>query len=263
MNRNTWDDTMSSLPPGMAEDATEHDRAQELSREYQARQRQRLVDVEAIALSLAHDLRSPLGTISLEAYMLLEQAKRDGTVDASHVVPSAQRIMAEVQRLEGFINDFLNSAPEQHLDRKTLNVLPLLQSVVTSWSAAASERHVSLGIACPDDVPSLSADEERIRRVFDNLIRNALEAIDQGPGRVDIEVSLPGHERVQISVRDTGPGIPENVQVFRIFQTTKTEGLGLGLALVRQIVLAHGGTIWHEDLRPHGTVFHLQLRCEC
>jgi len=73
------------------------------------------------------------------------------------------------------------------------------------------------------------------------------------------QVTLPSPEAVHIAVSDTGPGISDAVQVFRLFETTKAQGSGIGLAVARQIVLAHRGTIDYARLEPRGTAFHITL----
>jgi signal transduction histidine kinase len=96
--------------------------------------------------------------------------------------------------------------------------------------------------------------------VFENLVKNAIEAIDRGPGRVTIVTrAIPTDEKVRISVADTGPGIPPSIDVFGFFETTKSNGTGLGLAVAKQIVVAHGGAIQYEQLAPNGTAFHVEL----
>ena len=99
-----------------------------------------------------------------------------------------------------------------------------------------------------------------MHRVFDNLVKNAVEAIDQGPGEVRIRVEPLAADTVQICVEDTGAGIPQAVDVFRLFETTKPNGTGLGLAIVKQVVQAHGGRIEFSRRHPHGTVFRVELR---
>jgi signal transduction histidine kinase len=142
---------------------------------------------------------------------------------------------------------------------KRIDLDLLLQEVVGIWQPVAAERGIGLSVEMPDGGPSLTADDEKLRRVFDNLVKNAIEAIDRGPGYVAIQVTEPTPEAVCITVSDTGPGIPETVQAFRLFETTKVNGSGLGLAVVKQIVLAHRGTIEFSRRAPHGTVFRIEL----
>jgi len=76
---------------------------------------------------------------------------------------------------------------------------------------------------------------------------------------VRIHAGESAPDRVRISVEDTGPGIPDTVQVFRLFETTKRDGTGIGLPVARQIVLAHRGSLDFVRLEPHGTAFHVEL----
>jgi signal transduction histidine kinase len=172
---------------------------------------------------------------------------------------SAQRILSEVRRLDSLIQEFSTFAREQKLNLKQIALPAFLESIAASWRPLAEERAITLAIEVPHRVLRLRADEEKLRRVFDNLIKNAVEAVQQGPGEVQIAVALPAEEKIVIAVEDSGPGIPEDLDVFRLFETTKPDGTGLGLAIAREIVIAHGGLIAYEPRSPRGTVFRVEL----
>jgi signal transduction histidine kinase len=95
--------------------------------------------------------------------------------------------------------------------------------------------------------------------VVDNVVKNALEAIGHGPGRVDVTIELRAPERVAILASDSGPGLPPDIDVFGLFATTKSDGTGLGLPTCRQIVEAHGGQITAADHAPHGVTITIEL----
>src|SRR4029453_15105781 len=105
----------------------------------------------------------------------------------------------------------------------------------------------------------LIGDKAKLLRVLDNLVKNAIEAIGQGPGEVCLSLSGSHGSRVRLSISDSGSGIPETVDVFRLFETTKPSGSGLGLPIARRIVEAHGGGLSFARHEPHGTVFHIDL----
>ncbi len=246
---------------GVAIDITERKRTEKQLRELEklAQQRERLADIGAITAQIVHDLGNPLAGLSMQAQLVLHRARRDERQPVSVVVQPLERILSEVRRLDGRIKEFMEFSREQRLDLKPLDLGRFLQEVVDIWQPVAAERGITLRMDAPGNGLALTADDEKLRRVFDNLVKNAIEAIDRGPGHIGIHVSAPVPEAVRIAISDTGPGIPENVQAFRLFETTKANGSGLGLAVVKQIVLAHRGTIEFSRVAPHGTVFRIEL----
>ena len=245
----------------IAHDITEQKRAETSLREVQklAHQRERLADIGAVTAEMIHDLGNPLAGISMQAQLILRRASRDTKQPISTVMQPLERIRAEVFRLDTLVKGFMEFSRDQRLERQTLVLPRFLEDLCELWRPVAKARRISLSLKVPQDVPAIRADEEKLRRVFENLLRNAVEAIEAGPGRIRVHVSRSPAGAVRVSVEDTGPGIPDSVQVFRLFETTKRNGSGLGLAIARQFVLAHGGEISYEPLRPRGTVFHVDL----
>ncbi|HVN83438.1 MAG TPA: PAS domain S-box protein [Candidatus Binatia bacterium] len=243
-------------------DITERKRAaaQLLELEQLAQQRERLADIGAITAQIVHDLGNPLAAVSMHAQLILRRAQRSSDQPLSSILKPADRIVAEVHRLGALIKEFMEFSREQRLDLKPVNLGRFLASVVELWRPLASARAIDLALSVPADIPTVVADDEKLHRVFENLIKNAVEAIEQGPGRVEIAASVLDEERVRVSVADTGPGVSESVEVFRLFETTKPQGSGLGLAIVKQLVSAHRGGIGFAAARPHGAIFHVDLR---
>jgi PAS domain S-box-containing protein len=236
--------------------------AEQEARKFQllAQQRERLADIGAIAADVAHDLGNPVAALSLQAELLIRRAARDPSAPVETLLGPAQRIVAEAHRLDRLVSEVKGFARQQRLQCVVVALPELLRSVVDMWRPMAGARRIFLRLDAPEDLPVLHADEDKLRRVLDNLIKNAVEAIEQGPGQIRLSAgTLPGGDRVRISVQDSGPGIPPDVDVFRLFETTKRDGSGLGLSIARQIALAHAGDLTVEAAEPHGTIFHLDL----
>jgi two-component system sensor histidine kinase/response regulator len=235
----------------IARDITERSRAAAQVRELQklAQQRDRLADIGAITAEIVHELGNPLAGISAQAQLILRRANRVAHPLVSTLVQPAERILAEMTRLESLIREFRDFARVQQLE---------LKAIADLWQPVAAAQEITFAYECPADVPSITADEDKLRRVLDNLVKNAIEAIQERPGRVGIHVTLPEPNAVHISVIDTGPGLADGVRGFRLFETTKPHGTGLGLAIAQQIVRAHRGRIEFSRLTG-GTVFRIEL----
>jgi two-component system sensor kinase FixL len=225
--------------------------------ERQARQRERLADIGALTAQVVHDLGNPLAAISMQVQLLVRRIEKGERPD--RLLSTAQRVMSSIHRLDAVIQEFTSFAREQRLALTDLALPDMLRTLRDLWFPFATSRQIDLVTELSECAP-LRADEHKLYRVIENLVKNAIEAIDQGPGCVTILAApLPIGRRVRISVADTGPGIPPNIDVFELFETTKADGTGLGLAIARQIVIAHGGSIQYEPRIPHGTVFHVDL----
>jgi two-component system sensor kinase FixL len=224
-----------------------------------AEQRQRLADIGAITARIVHDLGNPLAGLSMQAQLIHRRVTRNPERPGRDLAAPAERIVSEVRRLDGLIKDFLDFARQQRLDLRAIALPQFLRRLVDLWRPVAAARDIALHLYIAPDVPGLMADEDKLRRVLDNLVKNAIEAIDQGPGHVDVLARRAADDRVRIAVSDTGPGIPASVEVFRLFETTKRSGSGLGLSIAKQIVVAHGGHIGFERLSPNGTTFYVDL----
>ena len=224
-----------------------------------AQERERLADIGAITAKIVHDLGNPLAALSMQAQLILRRARRGDFQPAAPVQQPAEQILHTLRRLEDLIRDFTDFARDQRLTLTEIEIAPFLRSALDLWQALASERGITLALVDRAEVRCLRGDEVMLRRVLDNLIKNALEAIGARPGQVTIDVDIVHPGRISIAVSDSGSGVPAGIDVFKLFETTKAEGTGIGLAVARQIVTAHGGTIDHSPREPTGTTFRMEL----
>jgi signal transduction histidine kinase len=168
-------------------------------------------------------------------------------------------VLNTARALDTLVKGFLDFSREQRLTLRTVQLPDFLLDICSNWQPLAAQRGITLKVVLQDELPRLRVDDEKIRRVVENLVKNALEAIGHGPGQVVLRARRPDAHHVRISVEDTGPGVPAGIDPFRLFESTKPEGTGLGLAIVNQIVQAHEGTITFADNQPRGAVFHVDL----
>jgi PAS domain S-box-containing protein len=232
------------------------DATHERELERQARQNERLAAAGGLAAGLAHEIRNPLNGATLHLSVLERAIAR-----SSSVPPSAREatdvLRAELKRLSALVTDYLEVARPKPLARVVYDVNALAFSVEALLQPEAESRRVSLTVE-PFPFPAVAVlDVERTKQVLINLIRNALEAVEEG-GHVVVRVRrLP--QNVEIDVADDGAGIGDpKAPIFDAFYTTKERGTGLGLSVVHRIVSDHGGSIRFES-HPGSTVFTVRL----
>jgi two-component system, NtrC family, sensor histidine kinase HydH len=214
---------------------------------------ERLVTIGQLAASIGHELRNPLGTIETSVYLIAQKLDRLGVNDEGtdrHI----QKARKQVQLCSKIISDLLELARSRTPTRRQLSVETVIDEALEAltWPLAVTRNKSINGQL------SVYADPEQLRSVLVNLMENARDAI-QSDGSLEIEASS-SNDGVAIRIRDSGPGIAPSDQsrVFEPLYTTKAHGNGLGLALCRRIVAAHGGTIELESVAA-GASFRVWL----
>ncbi|HVU52364.1 MAG TPA: ATP-binding protein [Polyangia bacterium] len=216
---------------------------------------ERLAAVGTMAAGLAHEVRNPLNSASLQLTLLERRLGRGE--GAAEILPVAHIIKSEIDRLDRLVRDFLAFSQPRPLEAAPVPVLPLLEGVAALIRPTAEAERVELALEVAPGTPAIAGDVERLKQVTHNLTRNALEAMQGRGGRLVLRGRGDG-DAVELQVEDDGPGFSEDLPVFDAFFTTKEQGTGLGLALVHRIVSDHGGTVRVES-RPGRTCFTLRL----
>ena len=209
-----------------------------------------LVDgVQRVSSMVRHDIRGPLQTIMNASYVARKEPEK------------LEEMMDIIKESIKHANDIMEDWRNQETpDTLTITEVDLSQLISDSLSASLIPSEVEVEVNAGPLKHSL--DKVRMRRVLDNLIRNAIEAM-KNDGRLTISARESGDEII-IEVSDTGIGIPETElgNLFKPFYTTKPHGVGLGLAYCRRTVEAHGGTITVESVEGEGTTLRITLPCQ-
>jgi signal transduction histidine kinase len=215
-------------------------------------QSERLATVGRFASQIAHEIRNPLNSISLNVE-LLEDEFADSNSEARGLIRS---VLRELDRLNGIVGEYLQFARFPKPNLKPGQIETVIQSLIDSFRPPA---RIEFRVRQAASTPPVWLDEQLLRQVLDNLTRNAVEAIEQ-LGVVEIETDVIDRF-VVVRVRDNGVGIPADVQsrLFEPFFTTKPHGTGLGLATSQQILFEHNGHLLVESQPGKGTTFSLLL----
>lgn len=224
-----------------------------------AEERQRLLS--RLLSRLAHEIRNPLSSLDVHLQLLEEDLERLAPPAAAGVAGRLGIIQSELQRLDAIVRQYLSLAAPAPVTLETVAIDEVLQHVTRLLGPTAAERGIELTIAVPTALPPLQADAGQLKQALINLVLNAIQATEHA-GRVTLAVQCdPGRQCWSIEVRDTGPGVDpaKRLAIFEPFFTTKPGGSGLGLWIVQQIAMAHGGSITAANGDGGGALFTLQL----
>lgn len=208
--------------------------------------------MEIALAKFAHEFANELNVVTSAVQLLENDLKQP-----RHTVDTIRYIKNGVKRLGYLLNEFQSLARAQKLSLRPLQIA----SVIKELLAIEEPRYVANGVRVEvnlmPDLPLVRLDAAKFRQVLLNLCRNAFDAMPHGGS-----LTLHGYHvdsNVYLDVIDTGEGIPPGMDVFALFTTTKPAGMGVGLSVVRDIILRHSGTITYTSRPGSGTTFRLIL----
>lgn len=227
------------------------------------RERQRLLDqfaeIAALAGGLAHEIRNPLSTISLNLNLLSEELQAAESARDRRMLNKVLTIQQECRHLQGILDAFLQFARLGELKLQPVDLGEIVTDFVRFYEAEAAERGIDISPHLAADLPLIQGDSDLLRQVLMNLARNAQQAMPDG-GLLELQAYRDG-DTVVLEVIDNGIGMDERTRskMFQAFFSTRQAGSGLGLPTVRKIVEAHGGSISCESEPFRGTRFRISL----
>ncbi|MEO0324978.1 MAG: protoglobin domain-containing protein [Myxococcota bacterium] len=215
---------------------------------------ERLAAIGQLAATIGHELRNPLAVIDTSLHLLERRLGEDPTARRH-----ATKIGAQVGVCGEIITDLLMLARDRPPERHLAPVGPIVASALEGLVRYDTK----LTVDVPDDLPAAFVDAGQIRQVIANLVSNGIHAVQAGPhrdGKVELAAMQVG-DSLALEVRDEGQGITAEVRA-RLFEplfTTRAQGVGLGLALVRRVVEGHGGTVEAHARNEGGACFRIEL----
>jgi signal transduction histidine kinase len=223
-------------------------------------QAERISSLAKLAAGVAHEIRNPLNAVSMAAQRLQREFSPPAGEEKAEFQRITHIIRDEVRRLDGIVEDFLGLSRTDRLHLHAQPITDLLRRIGFLVREEAEALGIRLVEERSDYSPSILMDAGKMEQALLNIVRNAMESIS-GKGCIAIGVEKSGRNRAGIKVRDSGTGIPpeEACRVFDPFYTTKENGVGLGLCIAHEIVVAHGGEIRIHSEPGVGTTFEILL----
>lgn len=213
-----------------------------------------------LAGGLAHEIRNPLSTMKVNLQLMREDLGRENSQE--RVNRRIDGLEQAVRRLESIVDDFLNYARGFELTLEPGSVNRVVEEVVIFVEPEAQRHGVSIRSAYAPELPEVPIDRKYLQQALLNLLLNARQAIEGSAkaGEIFITTRRNGGS-IEISVTDTGPGIPPEVlpRIFDVYFSTKKGGTGLGLPTTKRIIEEHGGKLKVETEVGKGTSFTIQL----
>jgi two-component system sensor kinase FixL len=248
---------------GFIRDVSERQKTEHRLHELQAQliHVSRVNEMGAMASALAHELNQPLGAAMNYLNAVRRWLEQSEDAKGPRMLEGTQRAVAEVTRASQIIQRLRQFMAKGRTERSWERIGKLIEESAALALVGAGTKPVRIGLALSPGLPEVHVDRVQIQQVLTNLIRNAVEAMQESPKREINITGTAGAETLEISVADTGPGIAPEVaeNLFKPFVTTKSTGMGVGLSICRSIIQNHGGDLRGETRPAGGTVFRFTL----
>ena len=213
-----------------------------------------------IAQRVAHEIKNPLTPIQLSAERIIKNLKVKKSQSNEVIEEGANTIVQEARTIKSLVDEFSNFARMPSIRLQSADLHLIIEQTISLFTGIFSD--IVFETQFSPEIPSpLLIDPDQMRRVFINLIDNAIDAMNK-KGKILISTSFDKiQQKVNIEIADFGPGIPqkERERLFHPHYSTKKKGTGLGLAIVNQVISEHNGSIEVDSNKPHGAKFVIQI----
>jgi len=249
---------------GSATDLTERRQAEEALRQAQAdlARVNRVTTMGELTASLAHEVNQPIAAASTNANTCLRWLAGD-TPNIEEARAAAMRIVKDGKRAAEIISRIRQLFKKGTSGRELVDTNEVIQEMIVLLRGEAMRYSILVRTELEADTPRVMGDRVQLQQVLMNLMLNGIEAMKDvdGTRELVIKSQRAENEQVQVSVSDTGVGLPQQQadQIFKAFFTTKLQGTGMGLSISRSIVESHGGRLWAAENSPRGASFHFTL----
>jgi signal transduction histidine kinase len=237
----------------------QHAEATQRRLEHETRRDEHFALLGRLAAGVSHEIRNPLGAIVLYVDLLEEELHAPSPNSPEEMRQALTEIKTQLARLDDLLQDYLSLTRVATIERTPQDLGVAVQAWIQEWQDRIAARGVMLQLTGLADLGHVVFHASTLRRVVLNMVQNALDAMPQGG-----TLTLAGQRtatQVQLHVQDTGGGISAEQldHIFEPLYTTKPEGTGLGLYIVREIMAAHAGHVTVESMPGQGTTFTLTL----
>jgi two-component system, sporulation sensor kinase E len=222
----------------------------------QLREKEHLATIGTATAMLAHEIRNPLNGMSTTVQFLERSLQGNFEPSKEMIVDTIHDLKSEITRLQALLGDFHAISHPQQINSRRVDIAELVRGLISLALPESLKQKIEIVEQFDDGLPLISGDPDKLKQVFLNLIKNAFEAMPNG-GTLTAKV-YGFSEEARIEISDTGVGIPDGLNVFDLFCSTKAHGTGLGLAIARQIISAHNGAIDYSS-RVGMTTFRVTL----
>jgi PAS domain S-box-containing protein len=221
------------------------------------RDKEHMAAIGTATAMLAHEIKNPLNGMSTTV-QLLERALRNNCQPSREIMIGTVRdLKIEIGRLQSLLAGFHAISHPQRRVLQPVDLSHLLRELIPLVIPQSLKQKIKIVEEYIADLPIIEGDPGKLKQAFINLIKNACEAMPEGG--ILTTKGYVTNDGVCVEIVDTGEGIPQGLDIFELFSSTKAEGTGLGMVIVRQIILAHNGSIDYTSEPGFGTLFRVTL----